>query len=458
MNHPLSNTAMRDINALIHPYTNAVAHRQTGPHMIVKGEGVRVWDDSGRAFIEGMAGLWCCGLGFSEPELVEAARKQLETLPYYHIFASKSHEPAVELAEKIKEIAPGNMARVFYQSSGSEANETQIKMVWYYNNARGRPEKKKIISRRQAYHGVTIVSASMTGLANNHRDFDLPVDRIKHTAVPHYWRDAEPGETEAEFVARMARELETLILAEGPETVAAFIAEPVMGAGGVVIPPAGYYPAMMEVCRKYDLLMISDEVICGFGRTGEWFGAQRLDYVPTSVSMAKQMTAGFVPLSAVAINQDMTDALEENSGKIGTFGHGFTYGGHPLGCAVGVKALEIYHRRRILDHVRAVEPVFAAHIARLNDHPLVGNARSVGLVGGLELAPEGKKAFANAGKAGGRAAAEIAKGGVLLRALIDTIAICPPMIITKDEIDEMFAPVEKALDATLDWVRAEGIA
>jgi 4-aminobutyrate--pyruvate transaminase len=458
MNHPLSNTAMRDINALLHPYTNAVLHRQNGPMTIARGQGIRVWDDAGRPYIEGMAGLWCCGLGFSEPELVEAAKRQLETLPYYHLFASRSFEPAVELAEKIKELTPGNMARVFYQSSGSEANETQIKMVWYYNNARGRPDKKKIISRVKGYHGVTIVSASMTGLPNNHRDFDLPVDRILHTATPHYWKGAEAGESEAAFSARLAAELEALILKEGPDTVAAFIAEPVMGAGGVIIPPEGYFAAIMPVCRKYDLLMIADEVICGFGRTGEWFGSQKLGYQPTSISMAKQLTAGFVPLSAVAINQDMADMLEENSGKIGTFGHGYTYGGHPVGCAVAVKALDIYQKRNIVAHVRALEPKFVAHVKRFHDHPLVGEARAIGLVGCLELAPEGRHGFQAPGKAGGKLQAELMKRGVLFRAIGDVVAVCPPMIITGDELDEMFAPVGEALDATLDWVRAEGLA
>ncbi len=323
----------------------------------------------------------------------------MEKLPYYHLFTGKSHEPAVELAEKIKAIAPGPMARVFYQSSGSEANETQVKMAWYYNNALGRPDKKKIISRVKAYHGVTIVAASMTGLPYNHKDFDLPVDRIKHTATPHFWKNAEPGETEAAYSARLAADLEAMILAEGPDTVAAFIAEPIMGAGGVIVPPAGYFPAIAAVCAKYDILMISDEVICGFGRTGEWFGAQTFEFPCTSMSMAKQLTGAYLPLSAVAINLDMAEAIEANSGKHGTFGHGFTYGGHPVGCAVGVKALEIYERIDAPARVRALAPRFRAHLDRLADHPLVGEARGVGLIGALELAPnKSPKGFATPGK------------------------------------------------------------
>ncbi len=454
---PLSNSQMRDAEALLHPYTNAVALRQTGAQIIDRGEGVRVYDQSGRPFIEAMAGLWCCGLGFGNAELVEAARLQLEKLPYYHLFGGKSHEPAVELAEKIKALAPGRMARVFYQSSGSEANDTQVKLAWYYNNALERPAKKKIISRTKAYHGVTVVAASLTGLVNNHRDFDLPVEGIRHLSTPHHWKGAEPGETEAAFTARLAAELEAMIEAEGPDTVAAFIAEPVMGAGGVIVPPQGYFQAIGAVCRKHDILMISDEVICGFGRTGEWFGAQTLDYPATSLSLAKQMTGGFLPLSAVAISAEMAEAIEANSGKIGTFGHGYTYGGHPVACAVGVKAVEIYERLDICARVRGLAPHFAGHLDRLAQHPLVGEARYLGLMGGLELAPDrSPRGFAAPGKVGPRLAAEVTARGVITRAIGDTIAFCPPMIITADEIDEMFAAVGPALDATLDWARAEG--
>ncbi len=457
MNQPLSNSQMRDAEALLHPYANAVALRETGVHIIDHGAGIRVYDEKGRPFIEAMAGLWCAGLGFGNAELVEAARVQMEKLPYYHVFSGKSHEPAVELAEKIKALAPGRMARVFYQSSGSEANDSQVKMAWYYNNALGRRDKKKIISRKKGYHGVTIVAASLTGLPYNHQDFDLPVDRIKHTETPHYWKGAEEGETEAAYTARLAAELEALIEAEGPETVAAFIAEPIMGAGGVIVPPEGYFPAIMEVCRRHDILMISDEVICGFGRTGEWFGAQALGYEPTSISIAKQLTGGFLPLSACVIDQSMADAIEANSGRIGTFGHGYTYGGHPVGCAVGVKTLEIYERMNLPAHVRGLAPRFASHLDRLAGHPLVGEARYRGLIGGLELAPhKSPKGFGVPGKVGARVALEMLERGVIVRSIGDTMAFCPPMIITEDEIDEMFAPVEAALDATEAWARTEG--
>ena len=457
MTHPLTNTQMRDAEALLHAYTNTPVLRETGAHMISKGSGIHVFDDAGKPYIEGMSGLWCAGLGFGNEELVETATKQMRDLPYYHVFSGKSHEPAVELAEKLKEITPGHMARVIYQSSGSEANDTQVKLAWYYNNALGRPEKKKIISRKKGYHGVTIVAASMTGLPYNHADFDLPVDRIKHTSTPHYWREAQDGESEEEFSARLARDLTALIEAEGPETIAAFIAEPVMGAGGVIVPPKGYFEAIMPILEEHEILCISDEVICGFGRTGNWFGAETFGMRPTSISMAKQLTGGFIPLSAVAINRDMAEAIEANSGKLGTLGHGFTYGGHPVGCAVGLKTLEIYERENIVAKVARQAPLFAAHLKRLSAHPLVGEARSSGLMGALELSPDGSpKTFASPGKIGAKSATEMLSRGVIVRAIGDSMAFCPPMIITDAELDQLFEPVEAALDATYAWAKQEG--
>ncbi|MEM7499331.1 MAG: aminotransferase [Pseudomonadota bacterium] len=455
----LTNAQTRDLEALLHPYTNAVHHRKVGAHLIEGGSGVHVWDDRGRRYIEGMAGLWCCGLGFGDQELIEAAQEQLARLPYYHLFAGRTHEPAIELAEKIKDLFPVQMARVFYCSSGSEANDTQVKLLWYMNNALGRPEKKKIISRKKGYHGVTLVSASMTGLPINHASFDLPFDFIKHTTTPHYWREAVDGETEAEFAKRLAADLDALIEAEGPETVAGFIAEPVMGAGGVIIPPQGYFEAVGEVLAKHDVMWIDDEVICGFGRTGNWFGAETFNMQPTSVSLAKQLTGGYVPLSAVAMNAEMAEAIEAESGRHPSLGHGFTYGGHPLGCAVGVKTIEIYQKRDILGHVRRIAPGFQAHIQRYADHPLVGEARGVGLLGALELCPNKatKATFAAPGKAGKYLADELLKHGVILRAIGDTLAFCPPMTISEDEIEQLFAPIETALDATHAWAKAEGM-
>ncbi|MEX2518215.1 MAG: aspartate aminotransferase family protein [Paracoccaceae bacterium] len=458
MDGPLTNAQARDVEALLHPYTNAVQHRKVGPHVIESGEGVYVYDEAGKRYLEGMAGLWCAGLGFGDAELIEAAREQMGKLPYYHLFGGRSFESAIELAEKIKELAPVPVSKVIYQSSGSEANDTQIKLAWYYNNARGKPEKKKIISRKKGYHGVTIVSASLTGLPYNHAKFDLPVDRILHTETPHFWREGRDGETEEEFSSRLAGALEEMIIREGPDTVAAYIAEPVMGAGGVIVPPKSYFPAIQKVLSKYDVLCIDDEVICGFGRTGNWFGAETFGMQPTSISMAKQMTAAYAPLSAVAINQDMADAIEAQSGEIGTFGHGFTYGGHPLGCAIGVKTIEIYQKRDILGHVRRMAPLFKAKLDALAEHPLVGEARAAGLMGGLELSPNkaAKATFEAPGKVGAYLCNELLKHGIILRSIGDTLAFCPPMVITEDEIEELFAPLGASLDATQAWAKAEG--
>ncbi|MEM9098979.1 MAG: aminotransferase, partial [Pseudomonadota bacterium] len=457
-NDQLTNSQMRDIEALLHPYTNAGQHRQVGAHLIDSGEGIYVYDEAGKKYIEGMAGLWCAGLGFGDRELIECAQEQLAKLPYYHLFGGRTHEPAIELAEKIKDMFPVPMARVFYCSSGSEANDTQVKLVWYAMNAMGKPEKKKIISRKKGYHGVTLVSASMTGLPYNHKSFDLPFDFVKHTTTPHYWREGHEGETEAEFVTRLAQDLEDLILAEGPETVAAFIAEPVMGAGGVIVPPEGYFKAIGDVLEKYDIMFIDDEVICGFGRTANWFGAtthgmDKGGRAPTSVSMAKQLTGAYAPLSAVAMNAEMAEAIEAESSRHPVLGHGYTYGGHPLGCAVGVKTLELYQSRDILGNVRKVAPRFEAHLKRLAEHPLVGEARASGLMGGLELSPDPKSAamFAEPGKVAGQVVKELLNHGVILRPIGDTVAFCPPMVITEEEVDALFEPIEAALDAAAHW-------
>ena len=458
MTQPLSNAQMRDIEALLHPYTNAQTHRQVGAHLIERGEGIYVYDDTGKKFVEGMAGLWCAGLGFGDEELIAAAKDQLDKLPYYHLFGGRTHEPAIELAEKIKDLLPVPMSRVFYCSSGSEANDTQVKLTWYMNNALGKQAKKKFISRKKGYHGVTLVAASMTGLPLNHGSFDLPFDFVKHTSTPHFWREGRDGETEEEFSKRMADDLEQMILAEGPDTVASFIAEPVMGAGGVIVPPKGYFEEIGKVLAKYDVRMVADEVICGFGRTGNWFGTETFSIPATSVSMAKQLTASYAPLSAVAIDAEMADAIEAESARHPALGHGYTYGGHPLGCAVGCATLDIYKKRDILGHVRKVAPYFQEKLAAYKDHPLVGETRGVGLMGAIEVAPKqgDPTPFETPGKVGAALMNELLKHGVILRSIGDSLALCPPMIITEEGIDELFAPMETALDATYQWAKAEG--
>jgi 4-aminobutyrate--pyruvate transaminase len=458
---PLSNLAVRDIETVAHPYTNLATLRENGPLILERGQGVYVYDTDGKAYIEGMAGLWCTALGYGNEELVEAAAAQMRKLPFAHLFTAKSHDPAIELAEKLKEIAPVPTSKVFFCNSGSEANDTQLKLVWYMNNALGRPRKKKIISRHKAYHGVTIAAASLTGLTNNHRDFDLPIAGVLHAGCPHHYRFAQPGESEEDFAKRLASELEAMILHEGPDTVAAFIAEPVMGAGGVIVPPVSYFPEIVNVCRKYDVYMISDEVICGFGRLGTMFGCTALGFEPDSISVAKALTSAYVPMSALTVPEAMYQAMLDESRKIGTFGHGFTYSGHPVAAAVALKTLEIYARERIAEQAANKAPQFLARLSALGDHPLVGEARGFGLVGAVELVADKatKRGFDAKSAVGAQAVRFAEDEGLIVRVIAgDILSICPPLVIAPAEIDELFDRLGRALDRTLDRVRRERLA
>ncbi|RCK24679.1 aspartate aminotransferase family protein [Thalassospira lucentensis] len=444
---PGNSDASRDVASYLHPYTNHATHEQTGPHIITGGDGIYVTDDSGHKLIEGMAGLWCTSLGFSEKRLVDAATKQLNILPYYHTFASKSTNPAIDLAEKLLEIAPVPMSKVFFANSGSEATDSAVKMVWYYHNAIGQPEKKKIISRKKGYHGVTVAAASMTGLPGNHKLFDLPIDRILHTETPHYWRDALPGEEEEDFATRLAEQLEDLIQAEGPETVGAFIAEPIMGAGGVIVPPRTYFEKIQEVLKRYDILFIADEVICGFGRTGRMFASETFRLKPDMITVAKQLSSAYLPISALFINEAIYQAVKKGSDEVGTFGHGFTYSGHPVAAAVALETLKIYEDDGIIEHVRSVMSPFQKRLKDLNKFDHVGETRGHGLIGAFELVSDkcAKTPFDPYGAAGKAVAAKCLEHGVILRALGDTVAFCPPLIITEDQIHTMFDAVEAAL-------------
>jgi len=456
---PLTNLQTRDVETLVHPYTNLATFRETGPLVLERGKGVRLYDVDGKDYIEGMAGLWCTSLGYGNDELVEAARKQMERLPFTHLFTGKSHDPAIELAEKLKEIAPVPISKVFFASSGSEANDTQVKLVWYMNNALGRPKKKKIISRLKGYHGVTVASASLTGLPNNHIDFDLPIAGILHTSCPHHYRFAEAGESETDFATRLAAELEEMILREGPDTVAAFIAEPVMGAGGVIVPPETYYEKVQAVLDKYDVLFIADEVICGFGRLGAMFGSTAMKMRPDTISVAKALTSAYMPLSAVMINEAMYQALLDESRKIGTFGHGTTYSGHPVAAAVGVKTLEIYARDRILDKVAALLPTFWRRLDAFRDHPLVGEVRGKGFVAAIEIVADRatKRSFPAKRMVAAKVVAFAQDEGLIVRAIGETVSICPPLIMTEAEVNEMFDKLERAFARGEEWVRANAL-
>jgi 4-aminobutyrate---pyruvate transaminase len=452
-----SNLAVRDIETLIHPYTNLDQFRQTGPLVIERGQGIHVYDTDGKAYIEGMSGLWCTALGYGNEELVDAAATQMRKLSFANLFSAQSHDPAIELAERLKEIAPVPISKVFFCNSGSEANDTQVKLVWYMNNALGLPRKKKIISRIKAYHGITIASASLTGLPNNQIDFDVPIANIRHTACPHHYRFARDGETEEQFSARLAAELEEMIIAEDPDTVAAFIAEPVMGAGGVIPPPAGYFAAIAPICAKYDLYLICDEVITGFGRLGKMFGGDVVGFKPHAISVAKALSSAYVPIAAVMLPEAMYQAMLVESRKIGTFGHGFTYSGHPVAAAVALKTLEIYTRERIVDAVAAKMPRFQSRLRALGEHPLIGEARGLGLVGAIEFVADKRTKQVFDPKAGvsGRCAQYAQEEGLIVRALADAITLCPPLVITVPQIDELFDRLTRALDRTLDWATRE---
>src|SRR3984885_13597060 len=377
--------AARDIAYHLHPFTNMRRLESDGPLVITRGRGIHVSDEAGREYIDAMGGLWCVSLGFSEKRLAEAAYRQMLELPYASTFGQRSHPTAIELAEKLIALMPVPMSKVFFNNSGSEANDSAVNLVWYYNNAIGRPRKKKIIGRMKGYHGSTIGSASLAGLPFMHMDFDLPIAGIRHTDCPAFYRGAKPGESEEDFSARMAENLDALIEREGPDTVAAFIAEPVQGSGGVVVPPRGYFAKIQEVLRKHDVLFIADEVICGFGRTGNMFGCETYGIAPDIMTVAKSLSSAYLPISATIIKETLYQGLASNSEKLASFTHGFTYSGHPVCAAVALETLKIYEERDLIGHVRAIAPRFQAGLRRLLDHPLVGDVRGVGLMAGVEL-------------------------------------------------------------------------
>lgn len=462
MTPPRNSTAARDIAYALHPYTDHKQHLKDGPLVINRGKGVRIYDDQGKEYIEAVAGLWCASLGFDNERLVEAAAAQMRKLPFYHTFTAKSHEPMVDLAEMLIERAPVPMSKAFFANSGSEANDTVIKILWYMHNAIGQPQKKKIISRLKGYHGITLAAASMTGLPANHKLFDLPLPGFIHVGTPHHYHGARPGETEEEFATRLANELEETILKEGPETVAAFYAEPFMGAGGVIIPPPTYFEKIQAVLRRHDVLFCADEVIAGFFRTGNYWGSQTFAMQPDILVCAKALSASFLPISAVLVNERVFQGIAEGSSTIGTWGHGFTYSGHPVPAAVAVETLKIYDEMDMLSHVRAVGPHLQSELRRrFAEHPLVGEVRGVGMVGAIELVEDKAthRNFDPAKKVGPRLTKHGEKHGVILRAMVnDSIGFSPPLIITTAEIDEMLDRVERALaDLTVE-LRRESLA
>ena len=437
-----------------HPYSNARKIEDLGPMVIEKGKGIKVWDDQGNEYIEAMAGLWSVAVGFGEDRLVEAAKKQLETLPYYHSFTHKSHPSVAELSQKLTDMVGLGMTHVHYTNSGSEANDSAMKMIWYYNNALNRPKKKKIISRMKAYHGITIASGSLTGIPMMHNDFDLPIDGVLHTRCPHYWREGEEGETEEEFATRCANELEDLILKEDPETVAAFFGEPVMGAGGLIVPPKTYWKKIQEICKKYDVLIVADEVINGFGRTGKKFACDLYGIEPDFLILSKQITSNYIPMGVVLLTNRIYQAIADNTVKNNLYGSGFTSSGHPVACAVALANIKILEEDGLMDRVPILEPIFQHRLKNLEEKELVGEARGVGLMGAVELVSDKKtlSTFDPIGSAGPVLAEVGHSEGIILRAIGDVLAVCPPLIITEDEINELFDRFERTLDKGLEAI------
>ena len=446
--------AAKDLAHLLHPVTNLADHRANGPDIHVRGKGVYLWDADGKQYLEGMAGLWCTALGYGDEELAQAAAEQLRKLCYSQLFTSKTHEPGVLLAEKLKAMMPFEAGRVFFGLSGSDANDTQVKLMWYYHNAVGKPERKKIISRRSGYHGTTVAAGSLTGLPPFHAQFDLPLPQVLHTAAPYHYREAREGETEDDFSTRLANELDDLIRAEGAETVAAFIAEPVPGAGGVLVPPAGYFEKIQAVLKRHRVFFIDDEVICGFGRTGNPFGAQTFGIQPTTMTLAKALSSAYLPISAVVIPEFMYEPLVEASAQIGTFGHGFTYSGHPVCAAVALRTLEIYEERQTFAHAANMAVGFQQRLQALAEHPLVGQARGVGLIGAVELVAnkDTKEPFPAEVGAAAHCVKQAQQHGLIVRNLGESIAVCPPLVIDDQQVDELFTKLERALNDTLAYV------
>jgi len=436
----------------LHPQTDSAALAKKGARVIVRGEGVYVWDSEGRRLIDGMSGLWCVAVGYGRKELVEAGTRALQDLPFYNTFFQTTHPYAAELAAKLAELAPAGLTRVMFHTSGSEATDAAAKLARYYWRLKGKPERQIILSRELGYHGSTMASASMTGIPYMREQFGLPLPGFEYAPCPYQFRDGKGEEPEA-FGRRIAALTEQRILAIGPEKIAAFIAEPVQGAGGLIVPPPGYWPAISEILKRHGILFIADEVICGFGRTGAWFGSETYGLEPDMMALAKGLTSGYVPLAALMVGPRVADAILATEKDLA---HGMTYEGHPVGCAVALASIEVLEKERLPERVRCeIGPYFQARLAELFDHPLVGEVRGVGLLAALELVADkatGER-FPNEGKTGLIARDFCFDNGLVMRSIRDTMVLSPPLVITRSEVDELVSRARLCLDLTFAAVR-----
>jgi 4-aminobutyrate--pyruvate transaminase len=443
---------------VIYPTTNLASIEQLS---IVRGEGVYVYDKDGNRYLEGLAGLWCTSLGYGNEELIDAISSQLHTIAYTHAFGGKTHPNAMALADRLAEMLPIENAHLFFGNSGSDANDTHVKLLRYYFNVTGNSKKRKIITRERAYHGVTVAAGALTSLPANLTHFDAPIEAlgILRTDAPHYYRGRRSGETEPEFVERVTGNLERLILEEGPETIAAFLAEPITGASGVIVPPTGYYEKVQAILTKYDILFIADEVICGFGRTGNDFGSTTMGIKPDMMTLAKQLSSAYFPISAAAIPGYMYEAMIEPSAEAGVFGHGYTYSAHPVACAAALKTLEIYERDDIFAKAASVGAYMQKRLREFEGHELVGEVRGEGLIAAIEMVADKKtgRAFDN-GVVGSYAQNACQDNGLIVRAVAgSSIALCPPLVVTEAHVDEIVEAVRTALNKTLDFAKQEGL-
>lgn len=455
-----SETSATDLAYHLHSQTNPQALSRDGACVIVKGDGPHVIDENGKRYIDAMAGLWCAALGFNNQRLGKAAAAQYQDLGFYHSFYGRTNPKAASLSRKLVELTGMKDGRTFFVTSGSEANETMVKLAWLYHASRGKPTKRKVIARDRAFHGSTIVASSMCGLEMMHREFGLPLSGFIHTLCPNSYRVKLPGESEAEFVARLAAGLERLILSEGPDSIAAFIAEPVIAGGGVIPPPKGYFEAVQKVLAKYDILCLDDEVVCGFGRTGNWFGRETVGMVPDMMSLAKGITSSYFPVAAVVVSPKIVAAVESYNAGGTAFGHGFTNAAHPVGAAVASETIAIYEELDIVANVRKVGPILREKLeAATRDSPIVGDVRGVGLMYGVELVEDRTTgvAFSPSRAIGARLADRAYEHGLVVRAMRDTIGFCPPLIIDESHVDEIVGKLSKALAETERSIKAKSI-
>jgi adenosylmethionine-8-amino-7-oxononanoate aminotransferase len=459
MNLQRNSWEQREVQSFFHTFTDLPSLRQHGPTVIERGEGIYVFDVQGKRYIEGNSGLWNIVLGYDNAQLVEAAAEQYRRFPAYHTFFGRNSMPTVELAERLLSLAPVPMSRVFFTNSGSEANDSVVKLLWLMHAGAGEPARRKMISRKNAYHGTTVMTSSLTG-KDYVKAFGLPLPGVVFADCPHHWRFADPGESEPAFAKRLAANLDALIRQEGPETIAGFIAEPVMGAGGVLPPPEGYFPAVQSVLRRYGIPLVADEVICGFGRTGNLWGCQTYGIEPDIIVASKVLTAGYFPMGAVILSEAIDRKLTAACERYEEFPHGFTTGGHPVGSAIALKSLEIITEGGVLENVRGLAPHFQAGLRALGDHPLVGEARGVGLMGALEIvaAKKAKQAFAGNLQAGERIATAARERGLIIRPIGSAVVIAPPFIITRAQIDELLRILRETLDEVWQQLKPHAAA